>query len=162
MKERRRRAGAALAPLIAGLMDLQNRMAAMEGQFAAKVDKELDVLKSVNDQKQAHGIKLQEIQESMEACRKERETKQDATIQEVFRRIDLREARQVWRPHRFERENADGPRVPALMLGGWGEMTEASEVVHKAKFFAEKMALECVGCGHDRYVCFASEMKKTG
>ena len=39
------------------------------------------------------------------------------------------------------------------MLGGWDEMTEASEVVDKAKVFAEKMALECVGCGHDRYVC---------
>ena len=41
-----------------------------EGQSAAKVDTELDMLKSVNDQQQAHGIKLQEIQESMEARRK--------------------------------------------------------------------------------------------
>ena len=101
-------------------------MTAVEGHVTTKVGEALDMIKAVNERQQAQMARLQEIQISIDE-QKEKGRAQDDTIREIPRRIDLLEAKQaappVWRPQNFEGE-IDGPRAPALILGGWDDTTD--------------------------------------
>ena len=103
---------AALAPLAAGMRDLQKegfkdmraRMSAVEEQVTAKVGQALDMVKTLNDRQQAQSNRLDKLQAAVEEQQDRDRSQED--IKEVLRRIDFLESGQtagaVWRPQFFE------------------------------------------------------------
>ena len=101
---------AALAPLTGGVLDMQKCMTDMEPQFAPTVDKTLDMIQALNDRQRDQGLKLQQIQETME-------------------------------PH-LDDEQGDGPRMPALIFGGWSTDLDEEEVLGKARKLVADLLLD--------------------
>ena len=69
------------------------------------------MIQALNDRQRDQGLKLQQIQETMEA-QKEREKKREDTVQEILKRIDVLEENRAqsrtWRQPHLDDDEGDG------------------------------------------------------
>ena len=124
-------------------------MSDMESQFAQKVDKTLSMIEMLNNRQREQGLRLQQLQESVDAQREgqdRRNRDQDATIQEVLRRLEALEQEgagrgpQIWR-RAGEPTSEEADREPAVIVGGWDEDTEADDTLNAVQDFIRERAI---------------------
>ena len=136
---------AALGPLTEGVTQMKQRMTDLESQVAAKVDKTLDIVQILDQRQREQGAKIEQVQDSLRDYAA-REKARDLTIQVVLKRIDMLEDSQLqhraWKHTRFESEEGEGPRTPALVFDGWSLDLDEAEVLDKAKKAVADLALD--------------------
>ena len=135
---------AALAPVTGGMRDLQHRIASMENEVTNKVGSALELIATVDQRQKAMGAKLEEVCDKVEA-QGQRNREQDATVQEVLRRLEVleqdggRSNPPIWR--RTGVADTDEDREPAVIVGGWGPDTEAEETLMAVRNFIRDRAI---------------------
>ena len=119
-----------------------------------KVGSALELIWTLDKRQKAVNKQVENMQEQIAAQAKEtlkqgddirqnkaREKATAATIQEVLSRLEQleqdRAGPKMWRQAAFDDEGMEGPRPPAMVMGGWSTNLEQDEVLQLARKFGE-------------------------
>ena len=135
---------AALAPVTGGMRALQDRITSLESEVTSKVGSTLQLIQTVDQRQKVMGAQLEEVCGKVESqAQKTRD--QEATIQEVLRRLETLEQEgsgrnpPIWR--RMSAASPEDDRDPAVIVGGWGPDTEAEQTLKEVREFIQNRAI---------------------
>ena len=135
---------ATMAPVAGGMRQLQDRIASMENEVAAKMGPTLELIKTVDRRQKVMNDQLDDMQRRVEE-QAQKSKDQDAAMQEVLRRLEVLEKERLsGQPAVWRRQGGAAPeddREPAVIVGGWKEDSEADHTLAAVKDFIRDRAI---------------------
>ena len=107
---------ATMAPVAGGMRQLQDRIASMENEVAAKMGPTLELIKTVDRRQKVMNDQLDDMQRRVEE-QAQKSKDQDAAMQEVLRRLEVLEKERLSGQPAVWRRQGGAARVQCSILG---------------------------------------------